>query len=365
MNLKNVLVFGAGLHAQKVARAFQKKRVDVLGFVVSGEAKGSPIDNIITYSFSSLPIALMNRVPIACGVFNHRDSYKGLAMVLAQQGFENVIWPWEYYPYLCEEIGWCYWLDASPKTRQAWEKDDRYNQIMSILSDDESKLILQRTLDFRSGTDFEFSGYNSVQSQYFNDLSLRAFPKEQSIRLLDVGAFDGDTLKALLVKRPVSEAVLIEPDHSNFIRLAHNLKTWSSDIPHLKSCAIPVGAGSEYGTFKISGSGDAASLHSDTSADTGLCDVVRVLPLDDILPTSNFDIIKVDVEGHDLPALLGMKEIISRSKPTLLISLYHRPQDIIDIPLAIRDMLRGSSYEFYLRQHLNNTFESVMYALPA
>lgn len=365
MNLKSVLVFGAGLHAKKLAKAFQSKGIDVLAFVVSGECHEKAINSIAVHSFLSLPVELKKKAVVACGVFNHRDSYKSLAVLFEQQGFNDVVWPWEYYHYLHEEMGWCYWLEASPKTHEDWKKDHRYAELVSILSDDESKLILQRTLDFRSGLDIDFSCYQSDHCQYFNDLTLGSLSKDKPIRFLDVGAYDGDTLKDLLAKCPVSDAVLIEPDNLNFQRLVCSLKTMSSNYPGLRPCALPVGAGSEYGTFTISGSGDAASLHGEVPADNRPTDMVRVLPLDDILPAACFDIIKVDVEGHDLPALQGMKEIICRSKPALLMSLYHRPQDIIDIPLAAREILEGHDYKFYLRQHLNNTFESVMYALPA
>jgi hypothetical protein len=122
MNLKSVLVFGAGLHAKKLAKAFQSKGIDVLAFVVSGECHEKAINSIAVHSFLSLPVELKKKAVVACGVFNHRDSYKSLAVLFEQQGFNDVVWPWEYYHYLHEEMGWCYWLEASPKTHGHLEK---------------------------------------------------------------------------------------------------------------------------------------------------------------------------------------------------------------------------------------------------
>ena len=79
----------------------------------------------------------------------------------------------------------------------------------------------------------------------------------------------------------------------------------------------------------------------------------------------------MDVEGAELEALRGAKLTITRDKPKLAICIYHRPEDIIDIPLYIMD--QRDDYRFWIRHHncRNNPFypscgyvwETVLYAV--
>ena len=81
-----------------------------------------------------------------------------------------------------------------------------------------------------------------------------------------------------------------------------------------------------------------------------------------MLPGHHVDFIKLDVEGAEIAALRGGAELILRSRPILAVSLYHRPEDVWEIPELLMDMC--THYRFYLRQHLFNSFESVLYAIP-
>ena len=85
---------------------------------------------------------------------------------------------------------------------------------------------------------------------------------------------------------------------------------------------------------------------------------------DDLFPWETVDFIKVDAEGADLDALLGITQLIRRSSPVLAISIYHRPNDITEIPIAISNILDGLDYSYFLRQHMFNSFDSVFYAVP-
>ncbi|MBD5095492.1 MAG: FkbM family methyltransferase [Lachnospiraceae bacterium] len=55
----------------------------------------------------------------------------------------------------------------------------------------------------------------------------------------------------------------------------------------------------------------------------------------------------MDVEGAEKEALEGARNHIMRAKPKLLISAYHIPEDIFDIPKMITDM--RDDYKLYLR----------------
>ena len=71
--------------------------------------------------------------------------------------------------------------------------------------------------------------------------------------------------------------------------------------------------------------------------------------------------IKMDIEGSEIPALRGAKEIIETQKPKLAICVYHKPEDIWEIPELILDYV--PEYRLYLRHYSITYTETVLYAI--
>ncbi|MFM8275919.1 MAG: FkbM family methyltransferase [Cyanobium sp.] len=358
------LIFGAGGHARKLAKALQAEGHQVHAFVTSRPASTDELDGIPIHSFASLPDQLHTIGPIACGVFNRGDDYQGLSEMLINNGFDKILWPWDYYPALHQQLGWCYWLDPEPRDLQRWQKDPRFQELMKLLADDESRLIIQRMIAFRSGSDLAFSAFKSSELQYFNHLTLRSLPRNRPISYLDVGAYNGDTLEHLCAKAMVGTAILLEPDPSNFRALTQNTRKLAGQYPQLRPLVLPLGAGSQSGYASLEVGGEASSLHIQSQGQTTDAYTVTVTPLDDILPVEHIDFIKIDVEGHDRDAIQGMLGILDRSRPVIAVSLYHRPHDFAELTIEISQVLKEAPYSFYVRQHLYNSFETVLYAVP-
>lgn len=57
----------------------------------------------------------------------------------------------------------------------------------------------------------------------------------------------------------------------------------------------------------------------------------------------------MDIEGSELKALEGAKNTIQRNNPKLAISIYHKYEDIIELPLKILEL--EPEYKFYLRHY--------------
>lgn len=70
--------------------------------------------------------------------------------------------------------------------------------------------------------------------------------------------------------------------------------------------------------------------------------------------------IKMDVEGSELKALKGAKNIITQQKPRLAISIYHKPLDVFEIPDYILSLV--PEYKMYIRQYASDFTETVLYA---
>lgn len=104
--------------------------------------------------------------------------------------------------------------------------------------------------------------------------------------------------------------------------------------------------------FKSAGCGSAFSDLGDS-----IVEVDNIDSLKDITPT----FIKMDVEGSEYQALVGAKNTIRRSHPRLAICVYHKLEDIWEIPLLIQSI--DPDYVFYLRHYSFADNETVLYAI--
>ena len=69
----------------------------------------------------------------------------------------------------------------------------------------------------------------------------------------------------------------------------------------------------------------------------------------------------MDIEGAEYQAILGAKKIIDKYKPKLAICVYHKPEDIWELPWLIHKI--NQEYKFYLRHYSFGDVETVLYAL--
>ena len=91
-----------------------------------------------------------------------------------------------------------------------------------------------------------------------------------------------------------------------------------------------------------SGSGGGAYLSLEDKEDS-----VLTVSIDELVEEGRIervDFIKMDIEGSELPALIGAKNTLKRFNPKLAICLYHSDSDYYEIPLFLKELL--PHYEF-------------------
>lgn len=88
---------------------------------------------------------------------------------------------------------------------------------------------------------------------------------------------------------------------------------------------------------------------------------IKVVDLDSVAKEEEVSFIKMDIEGAEEKALLGAKRIIAEQKPKLAICVYHKPEDIIELPALVLAM--RPDYKLAFRHYsVNSACETVMYA---
>jgi FkbM family methyltransferase len=151
----------------------------------------------------------------------------------------------------------------------------------------------------------------------------------------------------------------LEPDEENFARLQAAVAKLPINVRARVDCR-QLALASAPGRLHLRATGTAAST---TSAEFGAGTVaVPAEPLDVVLGDAAPTMLKLDIEGAEIDALLGARETILRHAPVLAVCVYHRQDDLWRIPLMLREW--RDDYAFFLRPHNEEGWDLVCYAVP-
>ena len=89
---------------------------------------------------------------------------------------------------------------------------------------------------------------------------------------------------------------------------------------------------------------------------------IEVNSIDNLLYPNRVNIIKMDVEGSEYEGLIGAQKTIKKHHPQLIISIYHKKDDLWNLPLLIKDI--SPDYKFYIRHFSFSWSETVVIAIP-
>lgn len=151
----------------------------------------------------------------------------------------------------------------------------------------------------------------------------------------DLGAYNGDSLSELSrCAARLKHAVALEPDNRTYRRLVKFAESQSYKIDAYNAAAWDHNCEL---TFTAGANRNSTLITSDALKAGAKSVRVEALALDS-LGLSECDYIKYDVEGAEYEALIGSRETIARCHPELLVSLYHRSEDIFKLPLMVWEM---------------------------
>ncbi len=210
----------------------------------------------------------------------------------------------------------------------------------ALLADEESRLLYREILHYKlTGNIAYLSRNHTVQERY------SLLPAKNIRVAVDSGAYNGDTIKEILSINPeIRHIVAIEPDRKNYNKLCRTVEELGiSD----RVFSVRAAASDELGEIQFSVSGNRNSSIANPSYKTKT-ESVPAVTVDSLSRDLDVDYVKYDVEGAELSALKGSLEAISRSRPCLSVSAYHRSEDIFRLPLFLAEKL--SDYRLYYRR---------------
>ncbi len=217
------------------------------------------------------------------------------------------------------------------------ENQKSFEKVLDLLCDKRSKELYVDLIRYKLSGDISYLSRCDKEPEYMEDV----LDARQFTSYIDAGAYKGDTILRQKIYSPsLKNVYAFEPDPKTYQKLCDCCKT--SGIP-VK--AYNVGLWNEKSTTHFHGGGGRGSSLNDTGKITAELD-----SLDSVLlgECERVDFIKYDVEGAEYEALLGSRKIIEAHRPSMLVSLYHRSEDLFKLPLLINEIYKGS--RLYLRR---------------
>ncbi len=319
---RDILLYGMGNGADKLLAVMQERGIPVAGvFASDGFVRGHSFHGMRVRSFSEV---CETYAADECVVLLAFGSSRPEVLSL----FDRVA---ERYPLFVPDLPVC----GDTLFDAAFYKahKEAFVRARALLCDEASRTLFDRVVACK------YTG----EYRYFDEAvsALRAWDildKHHITRMVDLGAYNGDSAREAMAKKPMDFILCAEPDKRNFKKLSE----WAAGV---FDCNVEC-----HGVAVCDTCGEAL-FDASGNRNAGLCtgraaSAVATSTVDALLAGRSADYIKYDVEGAEKAALHGSAETIKAYHPALRVALYHRPEDMFALPLLVAKLHDG--YEFHL-----------------
>lgn len=353
---KNIVLFGAGNLGRRTLAGLRKLGIEPLAFSDKNSSHwDSNLDGVQVFSPSEAVRIFGDRAVFVLTILS--DTYghplNEIQSLLSSYGpvkvvsFTFLYWKYAdtFLPYFCLDLPY-----------KILDQVESVHAVAKLWADDASRIEYLAQLKWRLHLDFNVLPKPVSHPPYFPpDL----FSLGLETAFVDCGAFDGDTIRDFLEHQGSSfhKIFAFEPDKVNFEKLENYVVTLPESINE-KIILFELAVGKRRETVHFEAAGTMQSVVKESG------DIeVESVPLDEVLANTIPTYVKMDIEGAELDALLGMKNIIKEEPPILAISVYHKIDDLWQLPLLMNSL--SDKYKFFLRPHGAAVLDLVCYAVPS
>jgi FkbM family methyltransferase len=236
-----------------------------------------------------------------------------------------------------------------------YEEASALKRAAVLWADDRSLFEYVGQVKWRALGDYAALAPPDSEESYFPSSIFSLSPDEDFV---DCGAYDGDTLRALIDRQQdrFRHFSAFEPDPANYAKLQQFVTTLPPTLRSKISLhSLAVGATRSRLTFNATGTEGAAI--DDRGGITVQCAL-----LDDVMSNRPPTYLKMDIEGSERNAIVGARSTIQQYQPVMAVCVYHKQNDLWQLPLFIHSL--QPDYRFFLRTHDVDGWQTVCYAVP-
>ena len=204
-----------------------------------------------------------------------------------------------------------------------------FHFIYDTLADEKSRHTFQSILNYRITGDISYlSACESATDDIYRLLDL----SDDEV-YCDLGAYNGDTVSEFIAHtKGYRKIYAVEPDKKTFGKLEINTSHYKNI--HLYNAAVY--------SHSRGVSFDMRSGRNSRTIDSGK--TIPSVSIDECFSDATY--IKMDIEGAELQALNGAESTLVSNSPKLLISCYHRTEDLYSIPQKVLNI--NNEYKIYM-----------------
>ena len=350
-----ILLYGAGNLGRKLYACLMENGVQPICFIDRNAAACSTPVSAFIPTAKELEPYHEDAVVILAGLFG-RTQDAMIRQCLQEEGFCHI--------YALHEINWqtiesqsflSHLFIGSYDPANLARDEQQIREAYELFSTEEERAFFLALLAaYRAGDVTQFPMPLPLEGQYL----AKDVPEQMDYRrLIDCGAYDGDTLRSLLHHGESIEAYAAFEPQGDLCAGIQSFVQQRNDIP--ETYILPLGASDCYEQLRFIETADGRSA---AKADPSGTAVLQCVPLDGVLRGFAPTMIKMDIEGMEPRALAGAAQLIRQYHPQLAICVYHDISHLWSIPLQIKELYEG--YRLYTRNYQFMGLETVVYAVP-
>ena len=328
---KTVVMYGMGNGADKILAVCKKYGIEVADFFASdGFVRGHSFHGKVVLSYSAMKEKYGAENVIVLLSF-------GSSLPDVLELFKRVASECEMY---APDVPVC---EGEIFTYEFFSKNkDKIEEAYGLLCDEASRRIYKNVINYKlSGNISYLFNAESEKHEAYSLLGAQNFHSAA-----DLGAYNGDTVRELISYCPdINTVYAFEPDSRNFRKLSQYCEGFEG-----KTELITVNSAAWSGDCTLTFGGEG-NRNSGIFAPQKTSKTVEVSAraLDSVLNGRRVDYIKYDVEGAEREAIEGARKTILAHHPAMLVSAYHKSEDIFALPLQIHGL--DPSYKLYYRRY--------------
>lgn len=320
-----IVIYGAGKRGEYLLRWLKKEEIQAK-FIIDNDIQkhNTKLENCIIYHSEKIPEELRGKnYLVLISTVYYESETEEILYALYKNGMKNIIYPFDgKYNLAPYRFDWMsYYIHHK----------DELLHLYRELEDEESKGILYEYVKTILTNTVYRGKHEKTCKKYFEKyLSL----KDECF--LNIGSYVGDTIFYFIENRKeqFEKIYAVEGDSNLYRRLCKNLSILPEHLfsrIELNNTYMNITNAEHYENKKIT-------------------------------------LINMDIEGMEKEVLIGLEKNIKRNRPVLAICAYHKPEDIIELPKVVHEIVDDykimfGKYAPPYSNHLENG-ELVMYAVP-